>query len=539
MSRVVILRIAAAVRLAIALTCGGAAAAPPEWVYLATDRVPDAVFRNGFPAAGSADDVLAHVNAQTCVSGESAFVSTTAIEAFAHERALHILRTDPNALGYVYRIRADQNFYSAVASLSAERYQAAFPELLAAAQRTRDQQEWLAHRGVPAALVHSAQSYRRDSLTGRIQFHGERTNPNYVEAATRASNASYPIVAFANAPRFLVPSFSRAGVSACFSCIGPDQPNRARRAASAGAARCGAFPVAESGAPDSVIDPITGKLVERYVPWKHWTRSNGYATREAPEGCTILPGSSRLFDVLMIDCRRFAGTGQFHVHLGAGGSRYVWVDKWYSDGITSDFWIRGSTMIPVKATRYMLSDYSWSIYDVFSGVRSSWWASIRVVPVFPALARPLTDICLHKDSGFAEASACFRWNVEVPRLQPQIDNQTSTISAANGQRFQVCDGADFTGRCAILLGAADIFMLNRLGLNDRISSIRACLRPIPNLWLPPPDNRGLIGSIFAYDDPASDKREFFQLLRATYGPFPATGKPGNDDWIRMRGYDEC
>lgn len=531
-----------AMLMAMVLACRTGAAAPPAFVYLASDQTPDAIFINGFAAPGTNDDVMAHVNGQTCASGETAFVSTTALEAFAHERALHLMRTDPNAVAYVYRIRADGNFYSAVASLSAERYRGAFPELLAAAQRSRDQEEWLVHRGVAPPLVHSAQAYRRDPLTGRIVFHGESTNPNYLEASTTASNATYPILAISDdSRRFLVPSFSLPGVSACFSCTGGQAPARKRRYATQQAwmERCGAFVVARDDQPEKVIDPVSGKAVKRYVPWKTWRRTSGYASHEAPERCNVMPGSRDSPDVMIVDCARLEGAKQFRVHLGAGGSAYTWIDKWYEDGLVRDRWVMRASQIPVQATRYMLDDYSWSIYDVFSGISSSWWSGITVLPVYPVLAQPLNDICLHKGLGFTEASTCIRWNASIPSLVRQIDNQISSISAANGQRYRVCDGANFRGKCVVLSGDTDGVTLKRIGMNDTISSIRACLKPAPNVWQAPPLNRGVIGSIFAFDNPASGRREFFRLLRSSYGPFPGNPKRGSPDWVGQSGYDEC
>ena len=513
-------------------------AMPPAVVYRGVDAPrPDEVFIRGFPSPGQDADLLSHVNGLTCENGETAFVSTTASEAFAYERARYAMSTNPSGEFYVYRIRADANFYSADASLRAARGHAWYQDLVATADSYHHQEEWVAHRGVPASQVESVSTYRLSTETGEIEHLGVRRNPGYVTGNTRASDVRLPVSARPpDGRRIIVPSFSYPLVSACFSCAGNHSPNRRARAidATRGTTDCRSFQVSTIGVPASVIDPITGKQVARHVPWRTWRRSNYNSSFLGPVDCDIAPGRG----VLTVNCAKLQGAEQFSVHLGAGGRRYTWIDKRFDDGIVGTLWGRLPSDIPVKDTRYKLSDYGYRIRSVFSGDESSWWSAVTVLPVYPVLFHSTDDICLYKDAGFSNAFGCVGWNVRGVRLSPGVNDEISAIRASDRQRYQVCEDFGFNGRCFVLKGNVDFAKLNALGMNDRISSIRACNKPRPNTWMQPPRNRGVIGSIYASGNPASGRREFYQLRTSTYGKLPVS-RQSNRDWLYLEGYEEC
>lgn len=522
------------------LTCAAVRAAPPDFVYIGgSGPHPDAVFANGFPAPGTNDDVIAHITGQTCSTGQTAFVSTTALEAFAYERALYALMSSPAPETYVYRIRADNGFYDAAATLRTTRSYGSHGEFIGIAERFEHQQEWLAHGGVRASLVESVQVYRRNAAR-QIEFRGERRNPNYVAAETRGTEQQFPVQApIRDRTMVLTPSRSHTAVSACFSCAGNASHGRDQRAAQANASdgQCEVFSVSADDRAVTVIDPFSGEQVQRYVPWKTWRRSNYNAMFESPEGCVIVPGT-RETRALKVDCTDLTAFDQFSVHLGAGGSRYTWVDKRFDDGLADRAWIRRVNEIPVKDTTYSLYDYGYSPYWVFSGNDSNWWSGITVIPVYPRLYHSTGDICLYRDGAFAGRIDCLPWNVDEPELHGGASDQISSISAAEGQRYRVCDHAGFHGRCIILSGSTDLQKLSSLRLNDMITSIRACRKPVPSPTQLVPNNRGVIGNVYFHDNFYTGAREYFVLKRSIYGRTPENQKD-NEDWIYLKDYDEC
>ena len=516
-------------------------ATPPDFVYVgAAGPHPDAVFANGFPAPGTNEDVFAHATGQSCASGQTAFVSTTSSEAFAYERALHVLISSLNPEAYVYRIRADDNFHDAAASLHTSRSYGSHADLVATAQRFAHQQEWLAYGGVQASHVESVQIYRRNAAR-QIEYRGERRNPNYVAAETRASDRMFPVgAAVSDRTLVLTPSSSHLAVSACFACTRNASRRRDQRSTeenAAAAEQCETFSVSGNDSPATVIDPLSGEQVQRYAPWKTWRRTNYNARFESPVGCLIVPGT-REIRVVKVDCTDLRHAGRFSVHLGAGGSRYTWVDKRYDDGIVGQTWTRSGSGIPVKDTVYSLFDYGYSPYWVFSGHDGRWWSGITVRPVYPEVQQPKGDICLYRDPGFAGRIECMPWSIDEPELHRGATDQISSISAAEGQRYRVCDHAGFHGRCIILSGSTDAPKLNALRLNDVITSIRACNKPVPSPTQLVPNNRGVIGAVYFHDNFYTGVREYFVLKRTVYGRTPEDQKD-NEDWTYLGDYDEC
>nr|WP_315596944.1 hypothetical protein [uncultured Cupriavidus sp.] len=527
-----------AVLVALALASVLANAAPPAFVYRGVDAPhPDEVFIRGFPSPGHDQDLLSHVNGLTCDSGETAFVSTTASEAFAYERAMYTLATNPGGRFYVYRIRADPNLYSTDTSLRAAHGHGWYEQLQDAADSYHHQEEWVSPNGIAASQVESVSIYRVSTETGELEHLGVRQNPSYVALDTRANDAALPVPSREpDGRRVISPSFSYPLVSACFACVGNRRAERRERSADGieQPGYCEAFQVSTLATPTTVIDPITRRQVQRYVPWRTWRRSNYKSSFQGPVDCDIVPGSG----VLTVNCATLRGATEFSVHLGAGGRRYTWVDKRYDDGVVGKLWGQLPSDIPVKGTRYTLADYGYRIRSVFSGNDSSWWSGVTVLPVYPVLSHASDDICLYKDAGYTNMLGCMRWNAGGARLVPAVNDEVSAIRASDRQRYQVCEDFGYAGRCFILKGNTDIARLHALGMNDKISSIRACNKPMPNTWKPPPRNHGVIGSIYAVDDPATGKREFYRLRTSTYGKLPAS-RQGNADWSYLEGYEAC
>ncbi len=523
----------------ILAACASAHAAPPAYVYLTSDRLsPAEVFARGIPAPGTDDDVVAHVNGQTCVSASTGFVSVTASETFAHERALYFLVANPRAVVHVFRIRADGKFYGVDASLSDKRYRSVLPQLAVMAAQTRHQQEWLAHRGVPNTHVQAAFSYRRNPATDAIELLAEAHNSDFVDADSRGNTATLVISGTGrDRTRHLTPSFS--ATSACFVCIGSaERVSRDVAGGKAGEGWCDTFAVSADSRPAQVIDPLSGAKVRRYVPWKTTRQTNYYAAMELPLDCNIVPGTRRL-DVLAINCSRLKGANRFSVQIGAGGSRFTWVNSRFDDGEVATAWGRAPAAIPVTGTRYTLRDYGYTTAAVFGGNDSSWWSNVTVMPVYPALPGSASNICLYGEPRNPAPLACFASSVSAPRLHASVNDLVRAISAAEDQRYQVCEHEDFKGSCVILKGSTGVAKLNGLGMSSRISSIRACNKPAPSVWQTLPRNRrGLIGSIYSAAHDTASPRVYFQLRSSFYGDLP-TGRQSSADWAYVSEYQPC
>lgn len=512
---------------------GLANATPPSFVYRGTATLdPDSVFANGIPNTGTNDDLYDHVNGGSCSRGDTAFVPTSASEAFAYERALYALITNPAATFYVYRIRATANFYDADASLRAAHRATGDQRYLSTANHFQHQEEWLAYHGVQANQVESATVYRRNPQTGQIEQVAVRRNPNYIAANTRGNDAVFGFRPPRGNIRVIRPSFRYSHVSACFGCFPRERSTRS--VDETATAQCTMFSVPIEEKLSTVIDPITRARVERYVPWTPAQTQRNSAKTKGPLGCLIRPGTS-----LTVDCTRFRHAETFFVALRAGGSKNTWVDTSFGDGDVSAVWARSSAQVPVSQTTYSLADYRYSMSRVFSGIDRSWWSEVIVMPVYPKLPKSAAPICLYRQNGFQGALGCIPGNDRWPRMVGAANDATTSIDAPPYQRYQVCENFDFKGRCHFLMGRADMTDLNRIGMGASISSIRLCRKPAPNTWKAPPDNNGVIGDIYAYDDPHSGKREYYRLNKRTYGVFRPGWISYGDDWTRLPDYQEC
>ena len=101
---------------------------PPATVYRYDSRPPEDVFQNGFTAWGNNDNVLEHLTGRSCQVGSSnsAFVSTSSSRRYTEVYLEHRMQEAVEAeragrgtghfIGYIYEVRADNNFYNASSS---------------------------------------------------------------------------------------------------------------------------------------------------------------------------------------------------------------------------------------------------------------------------------------------------------------------------------------------------------------------------------------------------------------------------------------
>jgi len=517
---------------------GSSSAAPPTFVYRGTSVAPDVAFAQGFPARGNNEDMVQHITGTSCTrSQDSAFVSTSAAESVAHSFTRQHIRMDIDSDGYVYRIRANANFYSAYDSLMAAYRRHRNAEYQEIAAYYQEDHEYLARGGVPANQVESVTIYRFNERTRQIDVVETRNNPNYIAADTNANGAPFPISTRPGDRRSVAPSFSSSHVSACFACFRSEADSRRKR--SLDEQLCSTFEVGVGDKPTPVIDPLTGEKVERYVPWKSWRRTNNYANLWAPVDCNIQPGGKG-GEHLTIECPASLSHSfkRFSVALGAGGTRNTWVDTRFDSGVVGMPWVITSSGIPVVNTQQTLADYRYPIGAVFSGAQKKWWSGVTILPEYPSLTGTPAKLCVYKDANLSGELGCLPSSGQWAKMVKPMNDEISSIETAAHQRYRVCEHFNFAGRCQIFQGRVEFVELNRLGLNDKISSIRLCRKSQPAKWQVPPRNRGMIGDVYAYDNPRSNKREYFQLQNGTYGTFP-TNQRSNNDWRYLSNYDEC
>lgn len=173
---------------------------PPQFVYRADDREPLSIFQTGMQSYGTCENVFYHVQGRNCRERTSAFISTTSNEKEAENIVKIKLANDPKKQNiYVYKIRADQRFYSAGYSLltAADKYSKAGNAK--EAQKYRDlaelyksQEEWMAYKDIPYNMIQQATNYSRNSVNLNKKGAVVPITNRYVDANTFANQEPFP-----------------------------------------------------------------------------------------------------------------------------------------------------------------------------------------------------------------------------------------------------------------------------------------------------------------------------------------------------------
>jgi hypothetical protein len=134
-----------------------------------------------------------------------------------------------------------------------------------------------------------------------------------------------------------------------------------------------------------VYNPFLNKEIYTITPWQ--TIENKYynATQWYPNICQLS---------LKDDDYNFSCSSQHfnsaRVLFGAGGTAYTWINtnKTFTQNGTSFMHTYTGKDMPVldkygEPTGFTLNEYSYSMYDVFSGYYTSWWSNISLIPVYP------------------------------------------------------------------------------------------------------------------------------------------------------------
>ena len=172
---------------------------PPQFVYRVDFREPELIFQTGMKSYGPCENVFYHVQGRNCKEKTSAFISTTSNEEKAADFGRRKLEEDRTKQSiYVYKIRADQRFYSADYSLmsAADIYLQAgnaknsqkYREL---AEQYRSQEEWFAYKEIPTDLIQQTTTYTRILLNLKNKGAVVPNSNRYVDANTFASQEPF------------------------------------------------------------------------------------------------------------------------------------------------------------------------------------------------------------------------------------------------------------------------------------------------------------------------------------------------------------
>lgn len=193
--------------LALCSVLAGGAHAQVHTVYRIDTRPPEEIFASGFVAQGLDNNLINHVFGWT---RETAFVSTTASLDVAERLARLYLEqsSDPDALIYIYRMNANQDFYAAIPSLQSFLEQQRGAPMAARNEEREAQlelgiheygweQEFVSVAPVPPSSIYWGRPMRRErDSRGIVRYRrGEfRRNAAWVQMPEEsASTHDYPV----------------------------------------------------------------------------------------------------------------------------------------------------------------------------------------------------------------------------------------------------------------------------------------------------------------------------------------------------------
>ncbi|WP_432141528.1 hemopexin repeat-containing protein [Streptomyces sp. bgisy084] len=173
----------------------------PNVVWRVDTRSPEEIWGSdgqgpGFQPHGTNRNFLQHVT-RTNAAGErvvdSAYVSTTTSREWAERTHIrNLLAADNGLTVWLYRIRADSNFYgvnnSLRAAISATENEDTLDILSDTDARYRRQNEWAARGGIPVANIQGAIPYTHSLNDDGFSVGTEQTSSHYIASATVANS---------------------------------------------------------------------------------------------------------------------------------------------------------------------------------------------------------------------------------------------------------------------------------------------------------------------------------------------------------------
>ncbi len=178
-------------------------------VYRNDQRPPEIIFQQGFLPLGENDNILSHVEGESCISGtrNSVFVATTTNYGFAENFGRDVPEGDAF---WVYSIRPTDNFYSAYTSLMHAYEDSGHEIFRTTADTFLEQREYMAFFGVASTQIMGAWLYRSNGLGVEPSRLSYTTNPYYIEEHTDVNQNPYPI--------YYIPTPS-SSLHSCERCI--------------------------------------------------------------------------------------------------------------------------------------------------------------------------------------------------------------------------------------------------------------------------------------------------------------------------------
>ena len=208
-------------------------AAAVDLLFRGDSREPDTIFREGFQAAGTNRNVLAHISGDSCWLGDgaqrSAYVATTAIAADARPYGANVFA--PRA--YVYRIVPDADAPDDLATFDARaglhevagphnHYGLDFRVLTTIWRLTQfhaTHGQYIAER-VPSEWIHSVDIYERDPNTGELLYLRNELNPSFVRPLRVGSRDMFTATMVAALAPVETIAVGGSGDNATTACLG-------------------------------------------------------------------------------------------------------------------------------------------------------------------------------------------------------------------------------------------------------------------------------------------------------------------------------
>ena len=166
-------------------------AIPPSTVWRMDTRGEQEIFSSGFQAWGNNVNVHAHVSGESCVNRpgsqrNSGFVSTAADFQYIRTVAAARAFARPGQHIFLYRIRADGNFYNVEASLRAlHGNNPQTPVSPLNYQPSVTANEYITPGAIPPRNIRDVESYV--VVDGQLQVSTARANPAYMTGNTNAA----------------------------------------------------------------------------------------------------------------------------------------------------------------------------------------------------------------------------------------------------------------------------------------------------------------------------------------------------------------
>ncbi|HCT0246236.1 pertussis-like toxin subunit ArtA [Salmonella enterica] len=202
-----------------------------DFVYRVDSNPPDIIFRDGFSLLGYNRDLQELISGESCAGGssDSRYITMTSDinQTYAIARSYYSRSAFKGNL-YRYKIRADNNFYSLIPSVS---YLESKGGHFNAHEKSiiRLQSEYVSVLSILPGNIQKAVALVYDSATGQIKDGASTINDNYLSISSESNPGVIPFL-----PEPQINAMQRIDVfgsliSSCFSIYSVCQTHRGRK----------------------------------------------------------------------------------------------------------------------------------------------------------------------------------------------------------------------------------------------------------------------------------------------------------------------